>query len=511
MTPRLHLLRCLTLMILVPYHALLYAESVQVMVESSDKGARLILDFETPPDFQIQSENHTRVLQFSRPLKTGDISTVARQLAPWVSSLWPSYDALSLTLRPGAEIEVQTQGVRLTIAFRKLKKPIQATPDQSYLLDRARGLLFLKAGQVWQARDHFHTLSEQYPGITQAWLDLAGAEERVGRWRPALNAYEQAMLLEPSSTGAQNAYRRLRDAYGNTAKLGLAGLGVGDDESYRIVTLAARLLNTKRGLMALDYRLLDADLDLAVRRPSGQVKNYTGQRHDLALHYEQSWKRHQQRFSIFSGTGKPGMGWEVTGFGDNRRILLAVEYRRPWYQALEAIASGGSRDRIMLQHIRYWIQGLEVQLSASANRYAVGEESTAASSLRARFRLRHHFIGWKNWSLGYAFDGERVSDYALATDNDENSFRILPLENRSQHTVNVSWGKHIPNKFTLSLQAGFEYDRGRDASAPFGRLDLAGNAWMNLRTGLEMYTGLSSYRGEEKQFGYMGAYLRGIF
>lgn len=511
MTPELHFLRCLTMMILLSHHALLYAESVQVMVETTDKGARLILGFGSPPDFQVQSENHTWVLKFSRPLKTRDLTPIARRLEPWVNSLWSSYDALSLTLRPDAEIEIQAQGERLMIDFRKIMKPIRTTPDQNYLLDRARGLLLLETGQVWQARDHFHALAEYHPGITQAWMDLAGTEERTGRWRQALSAYEQALILEPDSKNAQSAYRRLRDAYGNTVKLGLAGLEVGDDESYRIVSLAARLLNTKRGLMALDYRLLDADLDLAVRRPSGQVKNYTGRRHDLALHYEQSWKRHQQRISLFAGAAEPGLGWKATGFGDRRRTLLAVEFRRPWYQALEAIAAGGSRDRILLQHIRYWLQGLEVQISASGNRYAIGEESSAARSLRARFRLRHHFTRWTNWSLGYAFDGERVSDYALAMDSDKNSFRILPLENRSQHTMNVSWGKYIPNKFTLSLQAGFEYDRGRDASAPFGRLDLSGNTWTNLRAGLEMYSGLSSYRGEEKQYGYLGTYLRGVF
>ena len=484
------------------------AQPVVAQATGSEHAGRLVLHFAALPDYRLSVEGRLRVLRFSTPLETADdLAPLAARLSDWVSSLWSAYDTLSLELRPGVRMSVRAGDRSLVLEF---TRETAAEGTRTDALERARGMLWLESGQAWRARDHFAALAERFPRKVTAWLDLAVAEERLGRWRRALRALERARALAPDDVTVARARTRLARAHGSRVRAGLAGLGVGDDERYGIARLRARLATASGWRMEVDERVLEADLDLAVRRPDGSARGYRGRRHELAVHAGQAWDRVVQRFSLFGGTGRPGAGWRLEVPGDAGRTRLALEYRRPWYEALEAIAAGGARDRVLLEHRRELQQPrLALRLALSSNRYGIGDRDTAARGLRAEAGLRHHFSSdGLGLSLGYAFDGERISDRALGVDGGGNRFVLLPLENRAQHTFDLAWNGRLRGGAGIGIQAGIDLDPARDARAPFGRLHIDSDMTRAFRFGLEAYTGLSSYRGDEKRFLYLGGYLR---
>ncbi len=481
------------------------ASAYEVMAEGDN--ATLVLHLKAPPDYKIRQTDKGRVLNFQHPLDLPDMSPAAKRLQRWLQSLWAGYDALLVKPQPGVQVRIERAGNDLMIHLEAGGEP-PGTPKSRYPLERVEALLLLKSGKVLEARQRFADLVARHPGKVQPLLDLAGAEERLGRWRQALDAYEHALKIAPDSLEVAKARSRLRRVYGSRVKGGASYLSVGNDETRRMGRLEGRYLAGNGMVLALEYELRDAKVDVPIHRVDGRLSRFKGQRYSLALHLEQSLGRGEQRVSLFAGDKTVGLGWRYRLPGDDNQTEISLEWRKPWYESSEALAGYGARDRIALHHDRRLNKKVSLSAGASYNRYGLEDLSDAARSVRLQGGVRYYWSVEKpEISFGYNLDWEDMQDQAVRVDGAGQRFFPLPLEDREQHTIDAVWRNALNEHLVLGAQVGFEYDRRRDAQAPFGRLQLDYDPSEDFTATLNLETGLSSYRGGDDSFYRIGGDL----
>ncbi|HIP52760.1 MAG TPA: tetratricopeptide repeat protein [Chromatiales bacterium] len=475
--------------------------------------ATLVLHLKAPPRYEVRRTEKGVVLNFARPLELPDLSPVAKRLNRWLQNIWAGYDALLLKLQPGVDLQMNASGKDLVIQFKgDGEAQRKAGSVSTYPLERVEVLLLLKSGEVLEAQRRFAELVERYPGKIQPLLDLSGAEERLGRWRQALDAYERALRISPDNREIAKARTRLLREYGTQAAVGASYVKVGSDEKQRLARLKGRYLSDNGLLLSMEYELRDAEVDRSIRRVDGSLQPFDGRRHNLALRMEHSLGMGEQRFSLYAGAKEVGIGWRYSWPGDDSRSDVSLEWHRPWYETPEALAGYGTRDRLAFHHERRLRQPVTVSGGISYNRYGLDGLRDAARSVRLQGGVRYQWSMEKpELSFGYNLDWENIMEHSERIDGSGGHFFPLPLEDREQHTLDAVWRDRLSEHFTLGAQIGFEYDRRRDARAPFGRLQLDYEANADFAAALNLETGLSSYRGGDDSFYRIGGDLKWRF
>ncbi|MDH5393521.1 MAG: hypothetical protein OEY11_10075 [Gammaproteobacteria bacterium] len=490
-----------------------YAASYSVKIALPD--AELILNFDRSPGYKLHHSQQTQVIEFDHALDLPELQPAFKKLSAWLQTLSASYDAMLLRLQPGVTVALTVNDNSLHILLksdREKHSPVRAPAKSSLALERVAAFLKMESGQPSVAAADLRALIEHYPKQAQLLLDMASVEQRLGRWREALALYERAEVLMPYSSIIKQSKASLLREYGSRLGTEVIYSTVGSQDTQYITTLQARKLMTNGYVWSLDYQRRDAKEEFDIRHSSGEIKAFEGERHHLSLGLESALNSGQQILSVFAGAKEPGLGWAYLHAGDYGQSAIEVAWTQPWYEIPEALVGYGYQHRLALSHTKIFWRQFSLSSDISFNRYGLEGVDDAAKSNRLQLYSRYWFVKpGSGFSFGYALDWEDVFYHAEREDAMANVFMPLPLASRELQVMDWGWNNRLMNKLLLAVQLGYEYERKRETSAPFGRITLNYQPDSGFEASANIQTGLSSYRGGEDEFVNVGGSIIWFF
>lgn len=379
--------------------------------------------------------------------------------------------------------------------------------------------LMLVTGRLTAAREAYLGLRADMPRSADPVAGLAAVARETGRGRLAREFQREAILLEPTNSALQQGLAalerdrasRLRGDVEHRIQRG----GIGSDKAD--ITIGevgghwnigeAWRVGATQGLAHVDAT--------NVRRPSGAVRDFSGDRIRTEIFVQHEWREGATvQASIFANEWSAGLGlsgrlpddWGYTG--------ARIEYRRPVWDFVEAIVDGAVRDRIAAERFQRITQQFTGRLEVGLNRYGIPrDDDDVLTSATLRGELRYGDIGGiAGLSIAYALDAEYVIDETLRRDATGASFQPLPIVDREVHAGLLGYGgtRGTPDgggRFTYQVQAGYGADRyGRSGPVAFGTLGYAVGAFeVAIRAGYVRNIGRS--QGETTILGASLAFL----
>lgn len=379
--------------------------------------------------------------------------------------------------------------------------------------------LMLVTGRLSAARDAYLGLRTDMPQSAEPLAGLSAVARETGRSRLARDYQRQAVLLEPTNSSLQQGLAalerdrapRLRGDVEHRIQRGGIGsdkadISIGELGGHWNVGDAWRVGATQ-GLAHVDAT--------NVRRPSGAVRDFSGDRIRTEIFVQHEWREGAVvQASIFANEWSAGLGisgrlpddWGYTGG--------RIEYRRPVWDFVEAIVDGAVRDRVAAERFQRFTPQLTGRIEAGLNRYGIPrDDDDLLTSATLRGELRYGDIGGiTGLSIAYALDAEYVIDETLRRDASGSSFQPLPIVDREVHAGLLGYGgtRGTPDgggRLTYQIQAGYGADRyGRSGPVAYGTIGYAvGGLEIALRAGYVRNIGRS--QGETTVLGASMAFL----
>lgn len=485
-------------------------------VTVGQSGAELNLFFEEHAKYTIQRRDQGLIIELNEPLGTPDLSPLVDELAAWVQTIWASYDNLFLKPRPGVGLEFQSHADGLRIYFSRVSTrrhpSTEPLSDAEIAFGRAKALLALQSGQPDESRRQITELLQRAPNNPFLLRGLANVEEVLGSWRKALSLYEQAHRLQPNSQDIIEAKKRLLTRYGSKAAAGFEYLDKSNDGEQWMITLKGQVLTPNQQVVSAHYDRIHAEETAFVQRMDGTRQPFDVMRERLAISVQAPLRHGEQTLSLFGGTKNLGAGWAYRQSLYRGSLSVGLDWKRPWFETQEALFGYGYRDRLKVGYDTPLASHAYLYSLLSLNHYGLDGVNAAAKSQRFEMGGRYTFQPFNQaFSLGYGLDWEDVTDLTTRTDADGDPFFPLPLTSRELHVVDfgIVWSPEQP--FTMHAQLGYEYDRQRDAHAPFGRLQGVYSGWAGLEWALSVRTGLSSESSRDERYFQMSSVLTWLF
>ena len=454
-------------------------------------------------------------LRFDKPLGAAPIDKIPDLLAGWVDNVLYGYDSVLLVAnsQAAAAIEKRPNGAR--VVFTR-KPPDKAAQAEQARADRAAaqriGYLSasvdLEEGKVRKARAALNGLTQADPRDMQSVRLLAGAEERLGRWRDALRGSTPGLTVAPRDPDFVRNTARLLHAYGDFVRADYDVFAVRNADTQRVAKLAGRSNLGSDGLLtyAVERRRVDAD---EVSRPDGVSRPFHGYRSQAAVSYVQDWRNLQStKVSLFAADFTFGGGLSHEWRGDDSALRFGGAWREPAFSLLEGVVEGGWRSRLFLEWEKRLSQRWSTSGSLSLAGYGLdGEDGQLASSAIVNGSLVY-ILREANplITLGYALDAEYVSDSKYYYDAFGNPFHPMSVSTREVHSLQAAFERALTDYLTWSLYGGWSWDR-HSKSAPFASFALRYEPLADLEIGLRAGKARATGRGTADSVSSAGAYL----
>ncbi|WP_376961093.1 tetratricopeptide repeat protein [Azospirillum sp. A26] len=244
-----------------------------------NSAARFALHWSGTVTMETQRDGRELVLRFSRPLGDVALDRVPERLESWVDNILYGYDSVVLVLGAGVEAAVATDPAGLSVAL--TRSPAAAPTREAQAADRAaqrrldyfRALALMEGGDLRPARTLLRDLLEQDPKDAQSTALLAQAEERLGRWRDAIMAYDTALELTPDEPSLVRGKALLLHETADRSRLDLDWQKVRSADMQRIARFrGVQELGRSTSLTwALERREVDVD---SARREDGRLEPF---------------------------------------------------------------------------------------------------------------------------------------------------------------------------------------------------------------------------------------------
>ncbi|WP_198374499.1 hypothetical protein [Neoroseomonas rubea] len=432
---------------------------------------------------------------------------------------------------PAAYADEATLGTRATVAAAAAIPAAPATEaspaDQSAALARQGDLrlrlldaqLMLVTGRFTAAREAYASLRADMPTSAEPVAGLATVARETGRARLARELQREAVLLDPGNSSLADGLAalerdrapRLRGDIEQRIQRG----GIGSDKADITIGEAGGHWNIGEAWRVGATQGL-AHVDATnVRRPSGAVRDFSGDRIRTEIFVQHEWREGATvQASLFANEWSAGFGlsgrlpddWGYTG--------ARIEYRRPVWDFVEAIIDGAVRDRVAAERFQRFTPQLTGRIEVGLNRYGIPrDEDDILSSATVRGELRYGDLGGiAGLSIAYALDAEYVLDETRRIDASGASFQPLPIVDREVHAGLLGYGGTRgtvtgDGRLTYQFQVGYGADRyGRSGPVAYGTIGYAvGPLEISLRAGYVRNIGRS--QGETTVIGAAMAFL----
>ncbi|MBT5415986.1 MAG: hypothetical protein HOK81_15405, partial [Rhodospirillaceae bacterium] len=438
-----------------------------VLAEAAGEEARLVLRWARPVSTRSSVAGRELLLRFDAELQAPDLERAARALSGWVEGLQQGYDTLLVVAARDVVFEVGGTGETVEILLRPMVTATAgadaATPDERRRLALVGARLKAQLGEARAARETVRRVMSEGGRTVDAVAQLAEVERQLGNWQHALELYDEALVLVPDDQGLIVAKASLLRERGARYEAVAQRQIVSGGDNQWIARTEGRVPVLERGEIVTITELRDVTVD-DLTRPNGDQGRFEGERARGEIAYVQNFDDEAMsiRPSLLTSSETVGGGLLVErrdGFGATR---LGVDYRGPYWDLLEGIADGGTRDRIELsREQRLDPEGRWAMRTAiNHNRYGLDGESDLAQSIGGQGELSYAFSETRPFAtIGYQLDAEYVLGRHDKTGADGFPFAPLPIISREVHTVLVSAGDRVADNLVWSAFAGYSYDR----------------------------------------------------
>ncbi len=484
-----------------PIHAQPAPSSVRLETVREDRAARLTLGWTAPVATEVERQGREIVLRFSRPLGEVALDRVPERLDSWIDNILYGYDSVVLVLATDVTADIAADPKGVTVAL--TRAPAARPTPQAEAADRAAGrridyfraLALIEGGEVRPARVLLRDLLAQDPRDAQSTALLAQAEERLGRWREAVMAYDSALELTPDEPSLVQGKALLLHANADRARLDVDWQQVRNADMQRIARLSGvqELGRSTSLTWALERREVDVD---AAQRADGRLEPFHGARSRLEVGLVHDWPELQRStLSVYAAPQTLGAGYTHAWRDEESETRAGFAWSEPNFAFLEGIVDGGRRDRLFLQHEERLSERWSLSLGAGYNRYGLAGAADLARSATVEGSLRYTLnTAGPLASVAYVLDAEYVGHREERQNADGQTYVPLPAATREVHALQINVEDHVTDYVRYAAQLGYAYDR-RGRSGPQGAVSLGWEPVDGLELGIRAAHARSTARG----------------
>lgn len=493
---------------------------IQVRSEFTDTRGRIVLTWPAVPKIEWTIEGREVVLRVDREINAPSLLDLQEKAGDWLEAVNFGYDSILVRTARDAILTVEQAGREIRIAMVLDEKPPE--PDARAARAQARRLklieidLLSRTGQLFAARREAAVLLADDPTQIPTMLILAEIEQRLDNWQRALELYDEALRRSPGNPDVVQAQASIRRERGAEIRQDIARQvvsGADTQWSYRTRGRAHPALRTEMGL---DYEVRDLSTP-SVRRLDGTEGPFFGPRQRAEVYVQQRLDDPAiaARGSLFGSHATVGGAGRIEGSWDNARSWGVLEWHRPYWEFVEALVSGGHRDRIELGHSRPLDdeQVLNAGITLAINRYGVRDGDDVASSATPLLEFSWTILPARpNVTFLYNLDAE----YRLARANragpGDAPFSPIPLPSREVHSFILAIAGNVTDYLRASAYGGYARDRlNINSKGPRFGGELVYEPLSDFEVGLNYLYSKASGRGSGSIVNRYGLYMVGRF
>ncbi|MES2984662.1 MAG: hypothetical protein V4735_05695 [Pseudomonadota bacterium] len=420
---------------------------------------------------------------FNKPIEgTSPINLAKADQLAWLQGSETGYDSMTISAKPGYVVRY------VPTAEQQFMVVPAAEPNYSPLVEEQRQqdlrlqLLYARieqdSGQPDKAQERVTALKQYYPQDPQLLSYEASLASAAGNRTQAIQLVEQARRVAPENEGltlqAQNitSTGNAASPEANYVKLDHQYRGLGENDEQ--ITTLSTIVHSRSGAeiganVQNDYfnthRTRAAD--------DGRVRNYDGtrQRGELYAAYNFADGERAQA-SLFSNNKALGGGAYYDFTTELGRTKLIGEYKRPYWDFIEAVYEHATRDRVGFTHYANLTPTTSLGLEASYNNYGTDLQMDVAQTALVRANLIQEiqpmtatqpYLG-----VGYGFDGEYITGGKpdSRTDAFGTEYYLLPVRTREVHALTGIYRDDWTPTTHALLVGGAAYDRINGGFSP---------------------------------------------
>ena len=449
------------------------------------KGAELVGRSAHTAGVERLSNGREIKISFNEPIDgKSPLDMKAAQKLKWLESAQADYDSVTVSAKPGYVIRyVPTADEQFAVvaeAQPEYAPQVEAQRQQDLRLQLLYARIEQQSGQEDKANQRLAALQQYYPNDPQLLAYQASIASANGNYDHADHLIQQAQAVAPENEDLQLQRQLTLQAENTPAAQSQGPNFLKLDHEYRELGKNNEQITTFSSAVHTDNNIefgLTAQNDFAdtkgIRRPSdGRIGNYdvTRQRGELyAAANLGSGERLQG--SLFANNDTLGGGGYFDFANPLGHTQLLAEYKRPYWDFIEAVYDHATRDRVGAKHYAMLTPTLSLGLEGSFNRYNIEGDDDVAETVLARANLIQQLqpmtASQPYLGVGYGFDGEyRTEKPELRPDAGFGAYYALPVYTREVHALTgIYQDDWTPRDHALFI-GGVAYDRINGGFSP---------------------------------------------
>jgi hypothetical protein len=477
----------------------------------TESGAEFILAWPQPVEVEAQSDSRELLLRFSQPLGDVPAATLVADLPDLLEDVRYGFD--SLLIRSTREVTFEVvRGDRGVVVRMTPVSPVPPIAEddaanEAFRLDLLRALALLQDGEANEARRLLAELHEKRPQDVDAIANLALAETQLGRWRRALELYDEGLALRPNDPGLADARAQLLRQNGTYARLQPTYIDYHNSDREVFTTASGKVVLPEgwAALGVFDSVYLNAD---NVRRVNGRSEDFEGARVRAELGAAYDWDDGASSTARLLVNPDSFGGALSHSFGPlPARTSLKIAYHQAEWRYLEGVVNQGTRDYVGAEHQHVFSRTVQGGINASLNRYNVRDEDDVARSVAAGGFLRYALLTDQPLlTISYYLDSE-YADRDKLSQPDGNKYSPLPIQSRAVNSIELAASSRVLDDLNCVGGVGYSVDA---VDAEHGPLVVAGIEYFilkNVGISLNFRHALASASGQDGQYSEAGLSL----
>ena len=438
-------------------------------------------------------------ISFAEPI--ADNAPLGNTEKDWVESAKLGYDSVTIAAKPGYVVRFVPTSATGAYAVVPAETAVQRSTAEEIELQQNLRLQMLYAqieqetGQKEEARQRLATLQQSYPADPTIVTYAASMESAAGNQIRALEMLQQAQTTQPDNPEINNMLHMLQqqqpyNAEGNVTQQALpkrpprnfANLDAlyrssGQSDEY-IAGISGRVITSTRTEFGANIQNNEVRARDVVSGETGLVGDYNASRQRGEIYGAYYLENYGGRVQL-SGFANNWTGGTGLYYGFNNplgRTQLLGEYRRPYWDYVEAVYDEATRSRVGFKHATLINPELSMSMEASLNNYSTSSEddagdtglfrANAVQQLQSKVPYERPYVG-----LGLGFDGEYIlGDLPVLTNREGGTYNPLPIFTRSTFLLSGIFQHDFNPRTRGQLVAGYYYDRGDNGPSVDGRL-----------------------------------------
>ncbi len=449
------------------------AAEAGVILKADATDAELRLQFHWPNSVTVQSSLKGRdlLLQFSHALDCPAADTLPELAPEWIEAVSKGYDSLLIRAARDIEYSLQTGGEAIALIitpYFKAAATSELEAEQGLVrLQLLRVQLLIETDRVLEAQQLVDSLAARYPQNPLVLASRASLEERSGRWRRADALYDTALQTVPGNEDILEVRQVLLQDFRPEIEVDMGPKVVAD--AWNEFRLQAKGTMFLRNYLRIGFEFTQNRVALEeLRQQGGELGSYrTGDRQKAEIfmqHDTEGGVRIRGSLYINDRTAGAGFRWNKPDL--RGATTVQIDYGRPYWEFVESILDGGTRDRIEASREHRLTSKLNGWIIGAYNRYRLNGNEHVASSAGFNAGLDYLLAKKPLSGLQYGFDGEYRSYIETRRDSSGAGYFPIPLYNREVHSLNLHFGTDVGQRMQTEGFVGFSKDR-LGGSGPF--------------------------------------------